>query len=415
MKRMPITKNALRISSAAALCALIAVPAACSSDSSPINGQPEAGTGGETGSGGAKGSGGSKSTGGHSGSTVDASTGGTVGAGGSTDAGTGGSSKGGADTGAGGGTTTLDSGAPDAEVDSGPPPCAAPEKPSDARICLTWDPEVINATADPRMNLQGTMIVAIYDTDNPGPTTVPLFSTIYPPLDSMGKPVDTDLATLPEIDANIAHTDPDAGGRTVYLRALFVDNAQWFLNKTVLTYGMFVGGFDLTQGVNPPPKLRPITLTTGKGVLHSTHLTAFKRFTTKVGLADTVIPADDAQGPISVGAFNVSAPSMQPVLGGVQLPCTDLKKGPVDVTGFLYGTGDFWIVAQLDDFNKGGLSMPGSIVSLGGGANFQSALPSQKVTVAAGDYAAADIPLISLNVVVPGSTGFAPYACPVTP
>ncbi len=404
MKRMPSLTTTIRISCGAAMCALLAVPMACSSDNSS-GGSPEAGTtGGATGSGGSA-SGGKTSTGGTTSATGGASgSGGSVVGTGGTTGGSGGTATGGAATGGSGGSSTGGSGgSAEAGTPDGGPACSAPANAADAKVCLTFDPEKITVLDRPDLDGKGTLIIQAFDTANPSSTTVPLKTIFYPPPTDAGLAT-TDVYSLPQIDI-------DGLPETAYVRVLFVDNPAWFLTQSGLTYGMFIGGFDLTQGVLPPPALRALPLTKGKGTLKAETLTALRLFTTTVKLMDSVTPADDGQGPISVGAFDVAAAAGQPVLGGVQLPCTDITKGPVNVTGFLYGSGDFWLIGQLDDFNQGGLSKPGSIVSLGGGTNGQSAPDSQKVTVAADQYSLS-VQQVTLNFVIPGSTGFAPYACP---
>lgn len=408
MKRTPSLTTTIRISCGAAMCALLAVPMACSSDNSS-GGSPEAGTtGGETGSGGSA-SGGKASTGGTANATGGASgsggavvgTGGTTGgSGGAATGGASGSATGGAaGSGTGGAGGSAEAGAPD-----GGPACSGPANAADAKVCLTFNPETVTLLQRPDLDGKGTLIVQAFDTATPGATTVPLKTIFYPPPTDAGLAT-TDVYSLPQIDI-------DGLPETAYLRVLFIDNPAWFLTQTGLTYGMFVGGFDLTQGVLPPPPLRAVSLAKGKGTLKAENLTALRLFTTTVtlGLLQGQAIADDGQGPLSVGAFDVAAPASQPVLGGVVLPCTDITKGPVDVAGFLYGTGDFWLVGQLDDFNKGGASAPGSLVSLGAGPTGQSAPDSQKVTIA--DQYSVSVPQVTLDVVLPGSGGFAHYACP---
>ena len=52
-----------------------------------------------------------------------------------------------------------------------------------------------------------------------------------------------------------------------------------------LTYGMFVGGLDLTNGLRPPPPIRAVTLVAGEGKVVSTPLRALRRFHSKVVFA----------------------------------------------------------------------------------------------------------------------------------
>ena len=86
-----------------------------------------------------------------------------------------------------------------------------------------------------KVGKRGTLIVQAFDTATPDATTVPLKSVTYPPA-----PRTTSLGSLPRIDL-------DGLPETVYLRVFFIDNAKWFAHPDVLTYGMFVGGFDLAK------------------------------------------------------------------------------------------------------------------------------------------------------------------------
>jgi len=438
LKRTLIGTSAIRISLRAAVCALLAIPVACSDDDAPPADNTEAGTGGDDGTGG-KGSGGKggSANGGSAGKANGGSgglTGGSSGAGGAGgkagSAGTGGKAAGGTD----GGTDVPDAEppVPDGSAgsagdagDAAPPvnPCPDPEELTDAnadnaKVCLKLVPETITfISADPRLDGNGTLIVQFFDSAKPAPGAPALAAIQYPP---PSNPPAVPPATVPI--AQLPPIIPFEGlPETVYMRVLFVDNATWFQAPTSLTWGMFIGGFDLTQGVfPPPPPLRPITLTKGKGTLLSTNLRALRRVTIgSLELAAGTTPKDDGQGPISIGAFNVAAPSGAPVLGGARLPCTNLQAAPVtNATSFLFTSfgqgGDFWIGAQLDDFNQLGNAQPGTIASLHADGT-QTILDSQKVTVAADAYAVT-VPKVELNFVIPGATlGTAPwihYACP---
>ena len=409
---MLISARAIRFSlGAAAASALLAVPMACSDDTTPGS-TPEAGTG----SGGDEGTGGKASTGGKAGGGATA-TGGMMSSGGQGGgaAGAGGGAKGGSD--AGGPETGP--GVPEAGTDSsvdgghdaGPPPCSPPENANDAKVCLTWKPDTITpVTSDPNLDLVGLMIIQFFDTPNPATGAAGFKELTYPSLPDGGGLRTTNIHDLPQIDV-------DGLPETVYMRVIFVDNVPgFFSNPTTLTWGLFVGGFDLTAGVVPKPALRKLTLKKGAGTLHLTSLTALRKFSIgSIELATGTTPPDDGQGPLSVGAFNTDLPSNAPVLGGVELGCKNITAGPIqNVTGFLYGpgnNGNFWIGAQLDDYNQGGTIKPGFIVSLGGTGG-QTIMDSQKVTLTPDQYSVT-LAKVSLNYVIPISgTPPAHYACP---
>jgi hypothetical protein len=413
---MAMNTTAIRISSAAALCALLAVPAACSSDNN--SNDSDASTGGETGTGGSS-TGGAKATGGSGGAAKG-------GAGGTSTGGKGGSA-GVTTTGGATGTPdggpdatspeagTPDSSAPDAAPD-GPVvhTCGAPADSSKAKLCLTFDPEVVTAIpADPRLDNKGVLVIQVFNPASATPT-VPIQQIVYPPppTEDGGVQEEIGIGELPPIDL-------DGLPGTVIISALFVDNNEFFspLNtQHLLTYGMYVGGYDLAAGILPAPTPKPIPLTIGQGTLHSTSLTALRRFTTTVKYALLSQPvqqvlADDGQGPLSIGVFDAPAASGMNPKGGVRLGCKDITAGDIPATGFFYGTADRWLIGDLDDFNLPGLSQPGDVLSLGAGSDGKSAPDSQKITVS--DQYSFTIPAITMNVVAPvPGTKPAAFHCP---
>jgi hypothetical protein len=428
---MLTSTNAIRISLGAAICALLSVPVACSDDTTSPTNEKEAGTGGGDdgtgGKGGSAGKGGSgnggsagKATGGSAGSTGGTGTGGGGGKAGS--AGAAGSAAGGTDGGTGVPDAeppgTPEAGAGDGGPDAAPPnPCTDPAETRDAnadnaKVCLTFAPETIAVdSANPQLDGKGVLLVQFYDTETLTASSVLLKQIQYPPPPETPLTGNVSVYSLPQIDV-------EGLPETVYMRVLFVDNQAFFAPAIkTLTWGMFIGNLDLSAGVLPPPKLKKLTLTNDKGTLHPTTLTALRKIAvTSIELMSGVTPADDGQGPLSVGVFDVAAPSGQPVKGGVALPCTNITAAAVaNAIPFTYGSGDRWVGAQLDDFNQGGTAKPGNIASLGGGGSGQSILDSQKVTFAADQYSAT-LAKVTLNFVIPGSTlGTAPfihYACP---
>lgn len=411
-----------RISSAAALCALLAVPVACSSDNTSGGadaGSPDSGTG-ATGSGG-KSSGGSagKSSGGSGGSSTGGSAGSSAGgtsSGGSAGAATGGS-KGGPDAGPDSSTEMPDSGAGGTAADASdgatkPPACPPPTDSSKASVCLSWDIEQVTATADPRLDNKGQLLIEVFDPASATPT-VPIQQPImYPPREADGGLKEIDISELPTIPLDNLPT-------TVVINAVFIDNEEFYappISENGFTYGMYVGGYDLAAGVYPNPSPKPITgLVAGQGNLHTMSLTALRRFNTtiKYSLVQNMSLIGDGQGPLSIGAFDVSAAKNAPVRGGVLLGCRDITTGDISTSGYFYkGSGDdIWLIGDLSDFNLEGLAQPGDVLSLGGGADGQSAPDSQMITVT--DAYSYDVPAVTLNVVAPyPGTHAADYHCP---
>lgn len=368
--------------------------------------------------------------------------GGTAGSGAKAGAGgasSGGASSGGAtsmEAGAGTGGGVPEAGVPDASVPepdaapdapAGPPPCAAPTDPTKASLCLDFDPDVVKLIdSEPELDGQGTLLISIWDHQPANLDEVPQMKIVYPPGKVDGGSGDAEIGvySIPEIPI-------DDLPETVYVKTFFADSFLYvdYPVNIPIAAGVFIGGLDLTQGVvnlqdgsNLALSVRPVTLRKGKGTRVRQHLTAMRRFRTNVSL-DVTSYADDGQGPISVGVFDVAAPAGAPVLGGIRsvnptcVKLSDQGVSPYPMVGFFWAVGctasspcERWLGGQLDDFDRGGLSKPGSIVSLGGGTNGQQILDAQKFSVT--DEYSVDIPKVSLNVVLPGSTGFTPYPCP---
>jgi hypothetical protein len=293
-----------------------------------------------------------------------------------------------------------------------PPACPPPTDSSKSRLCLTFAPQSVTATADPRLDNKGQLIVvAMTDPTNPATTVAEIMYP--PPEDDGGLGGEIDISELPAIplDNMPAH---------VYVNAYFIDNPEWYappISKQGFTYGMYVGGYDLAAGVYPTPTPKPITpdLTAGQGTVHQMSLTALRRFTTtvKYSLVQNMSLIGDGQGPLSVGAFAVSAAKGASVLGGAQLGCKNVTAGDISATGFLYSDSgtDMWLIADLSDFNLPGLAQPGDVLALGGGQDGQSAPDSAKITVT--DSYTYSVPAVTLNIVAPyPGTHAADYHCP---
>jgi len=308
------------------------------------------------------------------------------------------------------------------------PQCTGPAVSTNASACLVFTPEMMNllnggdAGTDPRLDGMGRLLVQVYDTATPtiptsdaGDAGLPqaLVTIEWPP------PL-ADGGMQPEVSVNSLPVIPiDGLPATVYIRAFFIDNNAWFLDPTNLTYGMWVGGMNLANGVlpapAPPPDLRQVSLTVGRGTFVPMPMLAMRRFSSDVvlalqqpdGAAET--PIGNGQGPLSVAVLEQAAVANAQFFGGVQTACTDMTKGPVPVTGFFYvenNTGDTYFGALLDDFGLLSPTVttpPGALISLAPG---QVIPPMQKVTVAADQYSVgpSQLPFIALTTVIPFTT-----------
>jgi hypothetical protein len=253
---------------------------------------------------------------------------------------------------------------------------------------------------------------------------------IPPPEADGGLGGEIDIADLPPL-LPLGATPIGDVPTTVVVNAYFIDNPEWYvppISKADFTYGMYVGGYDLAAGIFPKPTPKPITgLTAGQGNIHPMSLTALRRFTTTVKWSQaTSQPLQgDGQGPLRIGAFDVSAAKGAAVRGGALLGCKDITKGDIPATGYFYrgaqGPDNIWLIADLDDFNQTGLAQPGDVLSLGGGQTGDSAPDSSKialtepdggVTAATNGYSFT-VPALNLNAVVP-FPGTIPgdYHCP---
>ena len=399
MKRIVTHRTKFQLLRAGALGALLILPLACGDDDVP------GGTGGG-GSSGRGGGGGAKDA--ASDTRIDARTD-SGGAGGAANDAASDALVDRADTG-------IVSDAAGSDGDGGPN-CTNPAMAGRGKACLVFTPETMQvANADPQLDGRGTLFIHVFGTPTPGDTTLPIAQIIYPPPGDAGLNQTSVYGGLPQIDIDDLPIDLDGSPGTVYIRTLFVDNPAWLLTQRGLTYGMFVGGFNLNNGVQPPPPLRPVMLdTTGKGTVVPQPLTALRRFSTVIamGLPDGGAPAGNGQGPLSVGAFVQASPANASVFGGAQAPCVDVTKGNIAVTGFFYAIGgerDFWFGAQVDDFGAGTQSAPGALVSL---TALGEIPPPQRITITADQYSAT-IPQVTLTGVRPPApdAGVDNVSCP---
>jgi hypothetical protein len=285
--------------------------------------------------------------------------------------------------------------------------CTDPANHSKAKLCLTFKPDLIDFEASEDLDGKGALIVQIFDTSDPsaGPTQqLAEYRSI-----SKERPGNLSVLELPSVEF-------DNLPEKVYVRTLFVDNPAWFSQTATFAYGMFVGGYDLNEGIEPSPlppaPLREVRLTKGHGTQLRQPLKVLRKFTARAFLKGGIVPYDDGQGPLRIGAFAQQNPLGAPLFGGAQPGCKDLLAGPVNVTGYIFSltsenTFPLWFSGQLDDFNTGVLAGPGSILSLDPSLDISS---SQKATVGARQYSFV-APTIELNTLLEAPAPETPFSC----
>lgn len=349
------------------------------------------GSAGSSGSGGMSGSAGSSGTAGMSGSGGASGSGGTAGASGASGSG-------------GTAGSTGDAGA-----------CAPPANASDAALCVhyTHDNVTFNVN-EAGLDGQGILVVEVFDTPTPddgkdgGTKTQPIAALAYPSQPDGGAPNLASISTLPMQRF-------DALPTTVYVRTIFVDNLAILGGNKELTWGAWIGGIDLSGGLKQTLPIETVQLTAGQGTSITQHLTALRRLRVHVTLASGTTPLDDGQGPLEFVVWDTQTPDVNtPAIFGLGTRrCADVTGTGAIVEGFVLGTGDRYISAQLDDYNIGKDPRPGAIDSIqvddGGAPKIPDA---NKITVGAQQYALQHaVELNSVEAVGDAGTP-APYACP---
>lgn len=330
----------------------------------------------------------------------------------------------------------------DASADGdGGPQCGAPTDPAMARACLviTGTDQVNPVTqadgaAMTDLDNMGTLLIYAFGVPNPadggpdGGAATPIAQPIAIP-----PPNDAGLFTMEMPVSALTSLQPipiDVPVTTAYILTYFIDNPAGFqaLQQNTLTYGMFVGGLDLTQGIQPVPPVRPVTLTAGQGTIVKQYLTVMRKFDSVVVRAP-VLPdggllppaaGGDGTGTLLIGAYRQAPVGTTQVFGGSLYPCVDIiREAPYPVTGFFYtptGGGDTWFTGDLNDFGDQTTAPPkGSMVSVAlDDAGAQVIPDTQKVTVGTSDYAVT-IPFIALTAATQPPSGPDLLNCPFLP
>jgi hypothetical protein len=216
---------------------------------------------------------------------------------------------------------------------------------------VTLVPEAITALADPALDKKGALVVQIFDTPHPPDKNADAVALVQ------FNRLDASLDDVPAI--RLVGTMP----ATVYVRAAFVDDATQLAKNGVLGAGTWLGGINVADGLQANEPVLPVSVTKGEGTAIDLPLTALRRLRAKVHASAT--PLDDGQGPLTVVAVRDADPTNKPPVQGIGTKkCADVAAGDVTVEGFVIGSGKFWAVGVLDDYDVKGDLPPGSLVSL---------------------------------------------------
>ncbi len=380
---------------AGAVVSALALAVACGGSSDTGGSGGSSGAAGNDGSAGSAGNAGTSGSGGSSGSSGSAGVSGSGGSSGS--AGASGSAGMGGSAG-----TTADAGS-----------CAAPSDLSKAAVCISYTHDNVNFNVgEAGLDGQGILVVEVFDTPTPddgtdgGTKTQPLATLFYPDQPDAGAPALASISTLPVQRI-------DGLPSTVYVRSIFVDNLA-ILTDNNLTWGAWIGGIDLSGGLKQTLPLDTVQLVAGQGTSITEHLTALRRLRVAMTLASGTTPLDDGQGPAEFVVWDTQTPDVNtPAIFGIgKRRCADVTGAGTIVEGFVIGTGDRWISAQLDDYNIGKDPRPGSIQSVEVDDAGVPKLPdANKITIAQ-QYTLPHA--VELNSIEPLGDGGAPapYACP---
>lgn len=258
--------------------------------------------------------------------------------------------------------TTL----PDSEPDTLPPACAAPSDPSTAALCLVIEPEVLDLVdGDERFDGQGVFVVQVFDTpepDLPDGTQVPALAETTIP-DQPGGPTPVLTGVYDPLEPVRFEGLP----AQVFVRVLFADNFEVF-ESDALVGGLFVGGWDLSQGVLFEGGLEPVDLTVGEGLEVTMPLVALRSMKVKLTKPIFVQPRGNGEGPAGFFLFDTSNVTVNaPIWGIGETACGSIHApSGIDVEGAFVGPGPYFGFGYLDDYGEGIENQipPGTMVNL---------------------------------------------------
>lgn len=261
--------------------------------------------------------------------------------------------------------------------------CRVP--PDATALCLTFLPERVAPRDEPGLDQRGFLTLEVFDTPSPPAGKARSAAALY----RRTVPVDSDsggeiaLTDLPEPTVLL-----NDGLSEVYLLAQFFDNAR-VSGDVNISWGTWLGGLDLRNGLSEDLSLSPIPLVTGGVTRHQVALTALRRLT--VTVTASVAPLGDGEGGLSVVASRLEGlPPRVPTDGYGIDPCVDMTRGPQTVEVGLIGSGSFFVTAFFDDLGieTPGEMPPGTLLSVGDFDPGTARGTYDQVTLADDQYAA---------------------------
>ena len=302
-------------------------------------------------------------------------------------------------------TPPGDAGSPDTTTPPGDAgACAPPTDPTKAALCVVIAPEKIDFTSNPKFDGKGPLVAQVFSTATPdlpdGGTMTALGTVIYS--GATGGAVDLSQP-LP-----VTRFD-DLPAGTVYARLIFEDDPA----STSVAAGTWLGGYDLSGGLQTVTPIRPRAVPAGVGTTVDIDLVALRAM--NVTLTRNVAPAGNGQGPATVIATPTAMPGPGAEIFGVaESPCANVAGSqPAQVDGFVFGKGPYYLAAVLDDFGPAdaGITLPPgaltSLVETSGGVQIPA---SDELTYAPTAYSVSLT--VPLDFLVSGDAGTDTVTCP---
>lgn len=290
----------------------------------------------------------------------------------------------------------------------------APADSTKAALCISFTHDALDfLAADPSFDGKGLLAVDVHDTPNPdapdGGSLPALSGAVFPRATAAMR----GRSTSPRPCRRFASTGCRRAPST---RAIFLDSRD----TQKVGAGWWLGGYDLTGGLQTHNLLLPVTLTAGTGTAITLDLTALRGI--GVTLTRSVTPLGNGQGPGTVIFTPSALPNDASTFFGVASnPCVNLAADDASalVTGFVLGSGPYYAFGVLDDFvADAALALPpGALTSL---AQVDGSIvnpSSSQVQYAPGAYVVTKI--LDLDLVVPfpdggpdGGADADPVTCP---
>jgi hypothetical protein len=265
-------------------------------------------------------------------------------------------------------------------------------------------PEAIAFTADPAFDGKGYLVAQVFDTplpDAPDGGEVPSLAA-----QTFGEP---DAGTV-DLSQPLPAIRFDGLPATVYTRMVFVDGPT---PTGSIGAGTWLAGYNLADGLGGQPPLVAQALTVGMGTSVTMTLSALRELV--VTMTRTVAPAGNGEGPATFVATTDQVPaSGSPLFGAGQSTCARVDgTNMAQVSGFVIGTGPYYVAGILDDFGlaDGGIALPpGALVSLQQTNGTLQIPAADQLTYPPTAYRVTQT--VALDLVLPGAPATDGVTCP---